>query len=74
LAYHWRLINPYSRLGVHHLSITNIDLDYDNERKAKKVNNVDFQIKTDPDSCKEISRCTVTKNHKFFWRYDASNY
>jgi hypothetical protein len=31
------------------------------------INNVDFQIKTDSDSCKEteICRCTDTKNHEF---------
>jgi hypothetical protein len=56
--------------------VRNIDLDYDNERKAEKINNADFQIKTDSDSCKKQRYLTVqvTKNHECFWRYDASNY
>jgi hypothetical protein len=39
--------------------------------KAEKINNAEFQIMTDSDSCKEtkISFCTSNKNHEFFWRY-----
>jgi hypothetical protein len=50
LACHWRLINSSSGPGVYHLSVRNIDLDYDSDRKAEMINNADFQIKTDSDS------------------------
>jgi hypothetical protein len=57
-----------SRHGVYHLSVRNIDLDYDNDRKAEMINNADFQIKTDSDSCKEIevSRCTCNQKSRIF--------
>jgi hypothetical protein len=45
------------------MSIRNTDLDYDSDRKAEMVNNADFQIKMDFDSCKEteISHCTCNQ-------------
>jgi hypothetical protein len=68
LACHWRLINSWSGPGVNHLSIRNIDLDYDSDGKAKMINNADFLIKTDSDSCKEteISRCTGNQKSRIF--------
>jgi hypothetical protein len=46
------------------VSVRNTDLDYDNGRKAEMINNADFQIKTDSDSCKEIEISHCTGNQK----------
>jgi hypothetical protein len=39
--------------------------------KAEKINNAEFQIMTDSDSCKKPRYLSVpvTKNHECFWRY-----
>jgi hypothetical protein len=64
LTCHWRLINPWSGPGVYHLSLRNTDLDYDSDRKAEMINNAEFQIMTDSDSCKETKIYLCTSNQK----------
>jgi hypothetical protein len=64
LTCHWRLINPWSGPGVYHLSLRNTDLDYDSDRKAEMINNAEFQIMTDSDSCKKTKIYLCTSNQK----------
>jgi hypothetical protein len=59
---------PLIQTCVYHLSVRNNDLDYDSVREAEMINNADFQIMTDSDSCKEtkISHCTSNQKPRIF--------